>query len=234
MSLAQLKRDAADGKMRLELHERFGRKADEIPDNLKGIRKVLAVKSNHFVLSAKETSVSKLHYRSAKLVDYDGENLIIYNPGVRKPTAEEMQLLEEWNNQEKDFYKNNPYGNIYYRKKSFFEGSTFPYMSGFGTRRGKLYVKTQDGGHVMDNQLKGDVILKYHVLFEQSKGVLYEYFEQALQKHGYAITEEKLTEVLTDYENCQEWRDGVRLTGNTYEEVEDFVAFSPCIKEIYN
>lgn len=54
-----------------------------------------------------------------------------------------------------------------------------------------------------------------------------------LETRGYEVTEEKLAELYGIYENCQEWDDGEMLTGQSYDEVEDFVKHSPCVDEVF-
>ena len=57
--------------------------------------------------------------------------------------------------------------------------------------------------------------------------------KECLQTRGYDPTDEQI-EILADiYEDCQEWsEDGEMLTGNSYDEIEDFVRHSSMIDEV--
>ena len=56
--------------------------------------------------------------------------------------------------------------------------------------------------------------------------------KKLLKENGIDATKENLDELYSIYENCQEWDDGKMLTGNTFDEIEDFVKYSPCVDEI--
>ncbi len=57
--------------------------------------------------------------------------------------------------------------------------------------------------------------------------------KDCLETRGYEVTEEKLDELYEIYEDCQLWDDEKMLTGNSYDEVEDFVKHSRCVNEIF-
>ena len=57
--------------------------------------------------------------------------------------------------------------------------------------------------------------------------------KDCLETRGYEVTEDKLNELFDIYEDCQEWNDNEMITGNTYDEVEDFVKHSPCVDEVF-
>ena len=63
---------------------------------------------------------------------------------------------------------------------------------------------------------------------------LKEIMRDCLEIRGYEVTEEKLNELYDIYEDCQEWADDKMLTGNTYDEVEDFVKHSSLVDEIFD
>lgn len=98
-NLAQLKRDANSGKMELLLFWRYGATGDNLPNRLRGRRKVLRANSVGLVVQtgAEETM---LYIENAKLIDYDGEILTVYRPAYRDPTAEERFVLNTWNTME--------------------------------------------------------------------------------------------------------------------------------------
>ena len=58
--------------------------------------------------------------------------------------------------------------------------------------------------------------------------------KDCLETRGYEVTEEKLNELFDIYEDCQLWEDDEMLTGNSYDEVEDFVKHSSCVDEVFN
>lgn len=55
---------------------------------------------------------------------------------------------------------------------------------------------------------------------------------ECLETRGYIVTDEKLDELYSIYEDCQEWDDDEMLTGDSYLEVEDFVKHSSCVDEV--
>ena len=63
---------------------------------------------------------------------------------------------------------------------------------------------------------------------------LKEIMRDCLEIRGYEITEEKLNDLYDIYEDCQEWKYEKMLTGNTYDEVEDFVKHSSSVDEIFD
>ena len=79
-TLAQLKRDADSGRMSVMLLWRFGKTGNDIPREMRGVRKVFRANSVGLVLefNGKE---STLYTDSAKLVEYDGKTLTFYRAG---------------------------------------------------------------------------------------------------------------------------------------------------------
>lgn len=57
--------------------------------------------------------------------------------------------------------------------------------------------------------------------------------KDCLETRGYEVTEDKLDELYEIYEDCQEWDDDEMITGNSYDEVEDFVKHSYCVNEVF-
>lgn len=70
-TLADLKRDAASGKIAFELIERYGKTGNELPERLRGIRLVQSV---------------------ASLIEYTEDTLTVYSAGERSLTDEERAL----------------------------------------------------------------------------------------------------------------------------------------------
>lgn len=161
MTLAQLKRDANSGKMSIEMIERYG--STNIIERLRGIRKVKKANSVAIILINLDGKESELRINSAKLIDYDGKNLTVYEAGTREPSAEEKAVLAK----AKELYNKyaDTYSGGYWQVKQMIKDSKFPYMSGLEEIRGKRYDRTT--GLVYDNAIKGEPILKYNVYFEQ-------------------------------------------------------------------
>ena len=159
-TLAQLKRDANNGRMNLELIEWYGKTNDDIPKRLRGVRKVKKSNTVALILINADGKESELRFDSAKLIDYTDDSLIVYAPAQRDLTEEESRVLKEVQRLEKEYYKQNPYGEFYWQQKRYFTNCPCPWMSGYETVRGKRYMYN---GKVMDNSIKGDIILKYKI-----------------------------------------------------------------------
>lgn len=162
-TLAELKRNANNGNMKLELVEWYGKIEDGIPERLHGIRKVKGANTVAIILINNNGVESELRLKCAKLVEYDGESLIVYNPGERDTNTEEKAILNELQRMEKEYYEQNPYGDFYWKKKAYFKDCSCPWMSGYETIKGKKYLYN---GKVRDDSVKGEIILKYKVIFE--------------------------------------------------------------------
>lgn len=87
MTLAELKRNAALGNMCLELIERYGASGDDLPANLRGVRKVIKVNTVALSLLCSNGAVREMRFRSAKLVEYDGKTLEKRIKGMPKSTT---------------------------------------------------------------------------------------------------------------------------------------------------
>lgn len=67
-TLADLKRDAANGKIKFELMERYGKTGDEIPEKLRGIREVEKVNTVGILCGQqKEKHLNSVLYRQSSL-----------------------------------------------------------------------------------------------------------------------------------------------------------------------
>ena len=162
-TLAELKRDANTGRMSLKLTERYNQTEKDFPERLRGIRKVKKSNSIGLILINADGKESALRIKRAALMEYDGENLIVYEAGEREPNEQEKRILEDWEKVREQYEKENPYSEIYWKKKSYFENCPCPYMSGFNSYKGKRY---QYNGKVLDSSIKGYPILKYKVYMD--------------------------------------------------------------------
>lgn len=159
-TLADLKRDASNGKIKLEMVERYGKTGNEIPETIRGIRTVSKVNTVAIFLANNDGVESELRLDSAKLVEYDGKALTIYARGERDLTEQERKILAEWQKIEDDYHQSNPYGDVYWKRKDYFKNCPCPWLAGYETIRGKRY---NYNGKILDNQVKGNAILKYRV-----------------------------------------------------------------------
>lgn len=161
-TLTQFKRDAASGKMSLELIERFGKTGNDLPEKMRGLRKVTRVNTVAVMLLNQDGVESELRFESANLIDYDCETLVVYNPGMRQLTDEEDAVLAQIYDLQKKYA--NTYSGGFWQVKEFCQKSSCPWMEGHKTVRGKKYLANK--GMVLDNSIKGEAILKYKVYFD--------------------------------------------------------------------
>lgn len=164
LSLAQFKRDAASGKMSLELVERYGETGDKISEKMRGIRKLSKINTVEATLINADGSESALRFSSTALMEYDGDTLSVYLPGYRKPTEQESAVLLGYETAKKEYMEKNKYGDFYWMGKKYFRESPCPWMDGENRIKGKRYDRYKK--LVSDNAVKGEVILKYKVFME--------------------------------------------------------------------
>lgn len=158
-TLSRLKRDAAAGKIQFEMIERYGKTGDEIPERLRGIRSVARVNTVAIMLVTEDGIESELRFDTAKLTEYDGKTLTIYDPAERKLTFEEREVLESAQKLQNEYEKKYPYGDGgFWKKKHFISKSPCPWMDGNKTIKGKRY---NYNGKVIDYSIRGKAILKY-------------------------------------------------------------------------
>lgn len=157
--LAQFKRDAASG-MSLELIERYGNK--KLPERLQGVRKVIKTNTVGVTLQDQKGNYSQLVLDRASLVEYDGETLVIYDPGRRPVSEQEEKLLHEAEKIYKEY--KDTYAGGFWQVKRFFKESPCPWMRGTEFVKGQKYE--HNTGLVIDKHIKGEAILRYHVYLE--------------------------------------------------------------------
>jgi|GEM_PF-1737028 len=162
MTLADLKRDAKGGKIRLELVERFGKTGEDIPERLRGIREVAGVNTVAINLRNALGEESELRFGRASLIAYDGETLTVYNPGFRDVTSAERAVLDGAAKFKADYEREHPGWDSYYKVLGYYSSSSCPWMRPYGDEKhGKRYDASQD--KVLDKSVRGDVILRYRV-----------------------------------------------------------------------
>lgn len=163
-TLAQLKRDAKDKKISLEMIEWYGQKGAEIPERLRGVRKVIGANSVAIMLLNADGKESELRPEAASLVEYDENTLTIYAAGYRELTEKESKVLAEWETEEKAYLEKYPTAETFWKKKHFFMDRGCEWLLGFSPVNGKIYNLATN--KVRDRAVKGDVILKYSVYRE--------------------------------------------------------------------
>lgn len=156
-TLAEFKRNAASGKMSLEIIERYGKSGNDIPTRLKGIRKVAKINTVCAMLLNESGETSELRFECASLFEYDGETLVIYEPGMREPTDQEQAVLKHI----QAIYEKNrdTYNGGFWQVKDYVRNSPCPWMKLDKPIKGKMFIN----GKVRDNAIKGNVILRYKV-----------------------------------------------------------------------
>jgi len=171
MTLADLKRDATLGKIKLELIERYGQTGETIPPRCRGIRKVIKTNSVEMTLETTDGQKSYLRYPAAGLMEYDGEMLTIYQAGERELTDEEKRIEDEFRRMQSEYYEKNPYGNFYWHSVEYYKNSKAPWLSGSKPVKGKCrtYNNIHENGYGMirDNRVRGEAILKYRIYREE-------------------------------------------------------------------
>lgn len=161
-TLAQLKRDAASGNMKLTLIERFGGTDEQhIPERMKGARSVVGVNTVALKMLNNDGKESELRFGAASLIEYDDDRLTIYNAGFRDLTDQEKEILNDEKRKEQEYKERNPYSDTYWMRKQFFANCPCPWLAGYETVKGCRYDICRNV--VQDKAIKGDAILKYAV-----------------------------------------------------------------------
>lgn len=165
MTLAQLKRDAASGCLALEIVERFGKSGEEIPQRLRGIRSVTRCNSVALFLRNETGEESTLRLEYAKLVEYTGDELVIYSAGYRDVTPQEQAVLDAVKHIEEEYIDS--YSGGYWQKKEYVRNSACPWM---GYELCMIHGKKYDFSRkkVLDCAVRGNVILRYKVRWKEA------------------------------------------------------------------
>ena len=169
MTLAQLKRDAKDGKISLELLP-MGIWKNGVPDRIKGVRKTCGANSVAIFLERSDgKGMSECGISRASLIDYNDDYLTLYYPGYREPNKDEQKCFDEWKNVEQtERYQKNleydvltDYNQCYYEKERFFKERHMEYLLGFNKHKGMKWDWNKK--LISDENIKGDICLKYKV-----------------------------------------------------------------------
>lgn len=161
-SLASLKRDLniGDSITLIESPQRL--------DNSRlGVKRHVVRKQTNGVYLNKDKNASRgsfLELPNAKLVEYDGNEIRVYDAGVRPLTAQEQAAYDNRpsarpENQERIEYDLMAGTNImFWRDKKYFKDMGMGYLHYENSNRYKFHSYNMT---VTDNQLKGDLVLRY-------------------------------------------------------------------------
>jgi hypothetical protein len=168
-TLADLKRDAASGRLNAVMIERYGEKPEEKYSQKRKITRANTV-SIFFDTNGKE---SALEIPRASLVEYDGKTLTIYAPGFRDLNTEEAAIMVEWDkitkteryqeDAQRDAYTDGT--STFYQERSFFRNHGKMYLMGCDEECGLKYDYNKK--QIRDKSIKGDPQLKYNIFMEE-------------------------------------------------------------------
>lgn len=138
------------------------------PQNLKP-RSIVKVQTNAVYLSGEENNGqgSFLEIPAASLMEYTGDTLSIYNPGAREMDQEEKDNAAKAEIERKKYQEENPYNDDFWHMKNFYQHCSTPWIYfGSGTVKGKRAGQGSFTGKIIDNAIKGKLILQYKVIKE--------------------------------------------------------------------
>lgn len=135
------------------------------PQNLNP-RAIVKVQTNAIYLEGEENNGegSYLSIPAASLIEYDGNVLNIYNAGIREMNEEEKSNAQKAEIERKRYAEQNPYGNDYWHMKDFYKKCSTPWISFLSDKiKGKKAASGSDYGKIIDDAIKGELILQYAI-----------------------------------------------------------------------
>lgn len=184
-SVAQLKRDAKEGKLRAIMTVRFGEivEQEDLPARMRGARKIVGANSNSLMFedAVEAGKTSMLELPKAALVEYTEDYLRIYAAGHREPNGLEQAVLDAWKAVEdtEDYQKRAEYdaltdgSSTYWQKVGFFRDKGMEYLMGFEKQRGlSVDINRRNRGDkafIRDESIRGEIALEYRL--EREKGL---------------------------------------------------------------
>lgn len=171
-SLNKLKADAKARSFSAKMLIRCG--SYDIPDFLSGVRTVTGANSVSikFLLNSKPPIPSELRFSRANLMEYTGDFLVTFYPGIREPNPAEQQVLDEWEaisstpefQEQSDIDALSDGAVTYWKEKNFFLSSKFRYLYGTQEERGlKRILGGKNHGKIQDENIRGDVEMVYRL-----------------------------------------------------------------------
>ena len=231
-SLAQLKRDAREGKLQAVMTVRFGAQVsqDDLPERMRGARNIVAANSTSlfFEDSVEPGKTSMLALPRAALVEYTEDYLRIYSAGYREPNAAEQAALDAWQaiesteafRQRAEYDALTDGSSTYWQKVGFFRDKGMEYLMGFEKQRGlSVDINRRNCGEkafIRDESIRGEIALEYKI---ERRKELVEILADAAVRSGAGDRRvsdreieklwEELTDVPIDEEECLDidWRD---------------------------
>ena len=160
-TLAELKRDAKSGNLFAEMIEFHGSK--EIPERIRGKRKIVDANSVGISFLNADGKKSELRIEAASLVEYNNENIIVYEAGLRDLTVDEQTMFDKWelkrDRKQEEIDMLSDGSTSYWSERLFFRDVGYEYLLGCEKSQGKKYdFNTKK---VYDNKIRGNVSLKY-------------------------------------------------------------------------
>lgn len=170
MTKADFIRDIKTGKIKLQLigGANYEWIKEKKPQNLRP-RSITKVQTNAIYLEGEENGGkgSFLQLPPASLIEYNGKTFNIYNPGIREMNAEEKGNVEKADIERKRYEKENPHSDSFWHMKNFYRNCSTPWIY-FGNEevKGKRAAQGRDVGKIIDNSIKGNLVLQYAIVTE--------------------------------------------------------------------
>ena len=165
-TLADLKREAKSGQLSGEMVLRCGE--TNIPDRVKGKRKIVSSNSVGITFLNADGKKSELRITNAALTEYTGTELILYSPAERPYNETEQAVMNAWKKIESspEFIEKSNIDALtdgtqtYWQQKAFFEKTECPYLFGseerYGLRKGRVDT-------VIDTHMRGKPEMIYKI-----------------------------------------------------------------------
>jgi hypothetical protein len=157
MSMNQIKNDIVGKTFKLVYrYNGLGKDAD-VP------RTVIKINSVEIQFETADGRKPILRLPPKSLVDYDGTNLVIYEPGLRPLTPDEKAFMdnEPRDAKQEEIDALSDGSQMYHRRKYYYEHSAYPYLHSNSFVQGKYLTHVDRIPMIKDNTIKGDVTLHY-------------------------------------------------------------------------
>lgn len=174
MSRSEFFRDAKTKNLKLTLigGKNYEWIKENRPRNLSP-RAIVKVQTNVIYLEDFENDeeVGPLEIPPASLMEYDGEHLKIYKAGLREMNDEEKKNQKRAEDELARYTTENPYSDSFWHMKAFYRKCSTPWIAYIsGTVKGKCAAQGSDYGKIIDNAIKGTLILEYSITSENLSG----------------------------------------------------------------
>lgn len=138
------------------------------PQNLNP-RRISKVQTNAIYLEGEENNGqgSYLQIPKASLMEYDREHFCVYDFGIREMTAEEKKNEKAAQKEREKYNKenSNSYSGDFWHMKEWYSKCSTPWISPMAHNwiKGKKRGQGKDFNKIMDEGVKGNLILKYKI-----------------------------------------------------------------------